>query len=164
MRWEQREANGKLPTLTGQVEVAPVPSTAPHRRDRIPSRPTRDPRIEAGSRSAPKATPAVADELYAAELSAQAKRPDLAEKTRDLEALRTSVADAARVRGGIWFSYLFVLFYLLIAAGGVTHKDLLYEAPVRFSGPGRFCLSLSTLTCCCISSFWPEKSGFSTKS
>ena len=39
--------------------------------------------------------------------------------------------DAAGVGAGLWVSYLFVLFYLLIAAGAVTHKDLFFETPVK---------------------------------
>ncbi len=52
-------------------------------------------------------------------------------KADDLEALRTNVVDAAAVGGGLWFSYLSVLFYLLIAAGTVTHEQLLLETPVK---------------------------------
>ena len=55
----------------------------------------------------------------------------LASKAKDLEALRDAVVDAASVGAGLWFSYLFVLFYLLIAVGGVTHRDLFLENPVR---------------------------------
>jgi hypothetical protein len=54
-----------------------------------------------------------------------------AAKADDLEAIRDAVVDAASVSGGLWISYLFVLFYLLIAAGGVTHKDLFLENPVK---------------------------------
>ena len=42
-----------------------------------------------------------------------------------------SVADAATVSGTLWLSYLFALFYFLVAAGAVTHKDLLLESPVK---------------------------------
>jgi uncharacterized protein YjbI with pentapeptide repeats len=52
-------------------------------------------------------------------------------KARDLDALRIAVVDAASVGAGLWFSYLFVLLYLLIAAGSVTHRDLLYASPIR---------------------------------
>ena len=45
--------------------------------------------------------------------------------------LRSAVIDAAGVSFGLWVSYLFVLFYLLVAAGGVTHRDLFLENPVR---------------------------------
>jgi len=58
--------------------------------------------------------------------------PELIEKfakeAHDLDAVRKSVEDAAAVSAGFWLSYLFVLFYIGIAAGGVTHKDLLLES------------------------------------
>src|SRR5215469_7550649 len=57
--------------------------------------------------------------------------PALAAKATDLDALRTAVVDAAGVGTGLWLSYLFVLFYFAIAAGAVTHKDLLLENPVK---------------------------------
>jgi hypothetical protein len=31
----------------------------------------------------------------------------------------------------LWLSYLFVLFYLAIAVGSVTHRNLLLESPVK---------------------------------
>jgi uncharacterized protein YjbI with pentapeptide repeats len=55
----------------------------------------------------------------------------LADKARDLVAIRDTVVDAASVAAGLWFSYLFVLLYLLVAAGSVTHRDLLLQSPVR---------------------------------
>jgi hypothetical protein len=55
----------------------------------------------------------------------------LASKAKDLEALREAVVDAAGVSAGLWLSYLFVLFYLLIAVGGITHRDLFLENPVK---------------------------------
>lgn len=54
-----------------------------------------------------------------------------AAKAKDLVALREAVVEAANVGGGLWLSYLFVFFYLAIAAGGVTHRDLLFENPVK---------------------------------
>jgi hypothetical protein len=57
--------------------------------------------------------------------------PPLAAKANDLEALRTAVVDAAGVGAGLWVSYLFVLFYMLVAAGGITHKDMFFESPVK---------------------------------
>jgi hypothetical protein len=54
-----------------------------------------------------------------------------AAKAKNLEDLRTAVVDAAGVGAGLWFSYLFVLLYLLIAVGSVTHRDLLYASPVK---------------------------------
>jgi Pentapeptide repeats (8 copies) len=74
------------------------------------------------------ATPApVLDDLPPLPLTATA----LAGKAKDLVALRDAVVDAASVGAGLWFSYLFVLLYLFIAAGSVTHKDLFLQSPVR---------------------------------
>jgi len=50
---------------------------------------------------------------------------------KDLGALRNAVVDAASIGVGLWISYLFVLFYFAIAAGAVTHRDLLLENPVK---------------------------------
>ncbi|WP_051335625.1 pentapeptide repeat-containing protein [Methylocapsa acidiphila] len=55
----------------------------------------------------------------------------LAEKAHDLDAARKTLEDAATVSGTLWFSYLFTLFYIAIAAGAVTQKDLLLENPVK---------------------------------
>ncbi len=41
------------------------------------------------------------------------------------------VDDAAAISGALWVSYLFVLFYLAVAAGAVTHADLFLEKPVK---------------------------------
>ena len=57
--------------------------------------------------------------------------PKIAEKADDLEAIKKAVDDAAAVGGGLWLSYLFVLFYLAVAAGAVTHADLFFENPVK---------------------------------
>jgi uncharacterized protein YjbI with pentapeptide repeats len=53
------------------------------------------------------------------------------EITDDLQELRKAVDDAATVVVGLWLSYLFLLFYLAIAAGAVTHIDLLLDNPVK---------------------------------
>jgi Pentapeptide repeats (8 copies) len=55
----------------------------------------------------------------------------IAKEAHDLDAIRKSVEDAASVSAGLWLSYLFVLFYIGIAAGAVTHTDLLLENPVK---------------------------------
>ena len=57
--------------------------------------------------------------------------PALAAKADDLEAIRDAVVDAAGATVGIWLSYLLALFYLLIAAAGVTHRDLFFGNPVK---------------------------------
>jgi uncharacterized protein YjbI with pentapeptide repeats len=57
--------------------------------------------------------------------------PPIAGKANDLEALRNAVVDAANVSGALWFSYLFVLIYLVVAVGSVTHRNLFFESPVK---------------------------------
>jgi uncharacterized protein YjbI with pentapeptide repeats len=59
------------------------------------------------------------------------KLPPIADKADDLEAIKQAVDDAAAVGGGLWLSYLFVLFYLAVAAGAVTHEDLFFERTVK---------------------------------
>jgi len=51
--------------------------------------------------------------------------------TDDFETARKAVEDTAAIGGGLWLSYLFVLFYLGIAAGAVTHADLFLKNPVK---------------------------------
>src|ERR1700730_1907658 len=69
--------------------------------------------------------------LSRARARAESSPRKFAQKARDLEALQKNVEDAAAVSTGFWLSYLFVLFYIAIAAGAVTHKDLLLESPVK---------------------------------
>jgi hypothetical protein len=57
--------------------------------------------------------------------------PVIAAKADDLEEIKKSVEDAASVSGGLWLSYLFVLSYIAIAAGAVTHEVLLLVRPVK---------------------------------
>jgi hypothetical protein len=57
--------------------------------------------------------------------------PTIAAEADDVAVMRKVVEDTAAVSGGLWFSYLFVLFYLGIAAGAVTHSDLLLRNPVK---------------------------------
>src|SRR6516225_3928137 len=52
-------------------------------------------------------------------------------KVGDIEAFRKAVEDSAAVSGGLWLSYLFVLFYLGIAASSIKHVDLLVQNPVK---------------------------------
>src|ERR1700730_4735564 len=58
-------------------------------------------------------------------------RPAIAAKADDLEEIKKAVEDAASISGGLWLSYLFVLSYIAIAAGAVTHEDLLLVRPVK---------------------------------
>ena len=81
-----------------------------------------------------RATPDRGDVDWPAPAASQpvaAELPDFAKKADDLEAIKGAVDDAASVSGALWFSYLFVLFYLAIAAGAVTHTDLFLENPVK---------------------------------
>ena len=56
----------------------------------------------------------------------------LAAKANDLEALKKTVEDATSISGGLWLSgSLAGPFYIVIAAGAVTHIDLLLENPVK---------------------------------
>jgi hypothetical protein len=99
----------------------------------------------------------------------------MADKAHDLEAIRDAVVEAAKVSAGLWLSYLFVLFYLLVAAGGVTHKDLLLEHPVRlpflnvdlpllgFFGLDRRFFWSSMRMCCFISACLPARYANSIK-
>src|ERR1700722_3039862 len=57
--------------------------------------------------------------------------PPITADADDLEAIRKAVDDAASVGGALWLSYLFVLFYLAVATGAVTHTDLFFENPVK---------------------------------
>ena len=79
--------------------------------------------------------PATVPDPPATALGPDATAPDPTGKfdkqAGDLVAIRKSVEDAAAVSAGIWLSYLFVLLYIGIAAGAVTHKDLLLENPVK---------------------------------
>jgi len=79
--------------------------------------------------------PATVPDPPATALGPDATAPDptgkFAKQAGDLDAIRKSVEDAAAVSAGIWLSYLFVLLYIGIAAGAVTHKDLLLENPVK---------------------------------
>jgi uncharacterized protein YjbI with pentapeptide repeats len=59
------------------------------------------------------------------------KLPAIAEKADDLQAIKDSVDSAATVSGALWLSYLFVMFYIAVAAGAVTHEDLLLQRPVK---------------------------------
>src|ERR1700736_175605 len=65
------------------------------------------------------------------ELTGGSALPAIAAKADDLLEIKKSVEDAASVSGGLWLSYLFVLSYIAIAAGAVTHADLLLQNPVK---------------------------------
>jgi uncharacterized protein YjbI with pentapeptide repeats len=54
-----------------------------------------------------------------------------AAKSSDVDPIRKAVEDGAAVSTGLWISYIFTLFYIAIAAGAVSHIDLLLESPVK---------------------------------
>ena len=58
-------------------------------------------------------------------------QPTISTKGDNLEALRSAIVAAAGISTGLWLSYVFVLFYLLVALGGVTHRELFFESPVK---------------------------------
>jgi hypothetical protein len=53
--------------------------------------------------------------------------------SRAVRALAYPPFDAAAVSTGLWFSYIFVLLYFLIAVGGVTHRNLFLDDPIKLS-------------------------------
>ena len=89
-----------------------------------------------------------------------AELPPIADKTDDLEAIKKAVDDAAAVGGGLWLSYLFVLFYFAVAAGAVTHADLFLEKPVKlpFLNIDLPLLAFFSSRRCCSSSCTPIRS------
>ena len=52
---------------------------------------------------------------------------DFVAKAVDLDEIKKAVEDAAAVSGPPWISYFFALFYVALAAAGVTRTDLLLE-------------------------------------
>lgn len=57
--------------------------------------------------------------------------PAIADKADDLESIRKALEDASAISGGLWLSYLIVLYSTAVAVGAVTHVDLLLENPVK---------------------------------
>ena len=81
-------------------------------------------------------------------------------KGRRSEAIKKAVDDAAAVGGGLWLSYLFVLFYLAVAAGAVTHADLFLRirSSCRSSTSNCRCSPSSSSRRSCSSSSTPIRS------
>ena len=48
-----------------------------------------------------------------------------------LEASRKAVNEVAGRIRGLWLSFILLITYLIITVGAVTHKDLLFENPVK---------------------------------
>jgi hypothetical protein len=55
----------------------------------------------------------------------------LVKQAGELENIQKAVSDAASVGAPLWVSYIGLMFYICIAVGAVTHKDLLLENPVE---------------------------------
>jgi hypothetical protein len=49
----------------------------------------------------------------------------------DVEALERSLNDSATRVSTIWISFLIFALYLVVAAGSVTHRQLLLEDPIK---------------------------------
>jgi hypothetical protein len=59
----------------------------------------------------------------------------ICQKADDLESIRGAVDDAAAVGGALWFSYMFVLFYLAVATGpGGDARRSFLENPFKLPG------------------------------
>ena len=56
---------------------------------------------------------------------------ELREGVDDLDPALKSIEAISSVNTGIWLSYLLALFYFAVAAGAVTHADLLLRNPVK---------------------------------
>jgi hypothetical protein len=69
----------------------------------------------------------------------------LAAEARDPAALRKSIEDSAAVGGGLWLSYLFVLFYLglQLGVGHITDADERLSGHRRNAKPHRNRRSIS---------------------
>jgi uncharacterized protein YjbI with pentapeptide repeats len=74
------------------------------------------------SKETPETNHFISDELPLPAIAAQAD---------DLDSIKKSVEDAAAISGSLWLSYLFGIFYIALAAAGVTHADLLLQNPVE---------------------------------
>ncbi len=49
----------------------------------------------------------------------------------EVDAAKKTLEDATSVGAGFWVSYIFLMFYIAVSAGAVTHVDLLLENPVK---------------------------------
>ena len=58
--------------------------------------------------------------------------PPIAAEANDLKAIKKAVEDAASVGAPLWLSYLFLLFYIAIAASGVKPAST-YNSNSRYT-------------------------------
>ena len=54
-----------------------------------------------------------------------------ARDTAEIESAKKTLEDATTVGAGFWVSYLFLIFYIAVSAGAVTHVDLFLENRVK---------------------------------
>lgn len=54
-----------------------------------------------------------------------------ASQAENLQSVRESVDNAAKVGSTLWTSYIAILFYILITVGGVTHEQLFLGRPIK---------------------------------
>jgi uncharacterized protein YjbI with pentapeptide repeats len=59
------------------------------------------------------------------------KRLALKAQSEDLSEARKALESAANIARGLWFTFLSLVTYLVIAVGSVTHRNLFLETPVR---------------------------------
>ena len=59
------------------------------------------------------------------------KRLVLKAQSEDLGEARKALESAANIARGLWFTFLSLVAYLVIAVGSVTHRNLFLETPVR---------------------------------
>jgi uncharacterized protein YjbI with pentapeptide repeats len=99
----------------------------------LTSKGTRTPEADevASTESSTASTPVESKAPTSAPSESEYLAPMKKEKDDELDATKKTVDDAASIGGGLWLSYLFVMFYLAVAAGAVTHNDLFLENPVK---------------------------------
>ncbi len=59
------------------------------------------------------------------------RRETLEKQAHDLGEARKALDSATSIARGLWFTFLSLTAYLVIAVGSVTHRDLFLETPVR---------------------------------
>ena len=69
--------------------------------------------------------------VAAAEAAVDKRLLALEEQAEDLGEARKALDSAVNIARGLWFTFLSLSAYLIIAVGSVTHRDLFLETPVR---------------------------------
>ena len=73
----------------------------------------------------------MAKAVAALESAAERKRLALLAQSEDLGEARKALESAANIARGLWFTFLSLVAYLVIAVGSVTHRNLFLETPVK---------------------------------